>query len=205
VIGFDYAASQLAGVWRMAWNRDGWRDLLDRSVDGVFRSFWAAMFAAPFSLLGFFLLRRAADRMPDLPEMPLLQAPLLFGLGVEIIEYLANWGAALAVLILFTRSLGAGARISEVIIGFNWLHVFTAAIQSAPLAALELTGSRQLAGTLANASSVLIFALVWGVIRRSMGAPVAQSIGILVFLLLLGLLVSLLIEEAAGFVLQIAA
>lgn len=204
MIGFDYAASQLAGAWRMAWNRDGWRDMLDRSVDGVFRSLWAAVFAAPFSLLGFFLLRRAAERMPDLPEMPLLQATLIFGLSIEIIEYFANWGAALFALILFARALGVGARISEIIIGFNWLHVFTAAIQSAPLIALELTGGREFAGVLAIMSTLLIVALVWGVIRRGVGAPVAQSTGILVFLLLLGLVVSLLIEEAAHLVLQIA-
>lgn len=204
MIGFDYAASQLAGVWRMAWNRDGWRDELDRSVDGVFRSFWAAMFAAPFSLLSYYLLRNAAERLPNLPETPILQAPLLFGLSLEAIEYFVNWGAALVALILFARALGAGARISEIIIGFNWLHVFTAAIQSAPLIAFELTGARQLAGALAIASTVLILVLIWGVIRRGVGAPVAQSVGIVVFLMLLGLLVSLLIEEAASLVLQFA-
>lgn len=204
MIGFDYAASQLAGVWRMAWNRDGWRDELDRSVDGVFRSLWAAMFAAPFSLLGYILLRRAAERLPNLPETPLLRAPLLFGLSVETIEYFANWGAALVALILFARALGASARISEIIIGFNWLHVFTAAIRSAPLIAFELTGGRQLTGVIAIVSTVLIFALLWGVIRRGVGASVAQSTGIVIFLTLLGLLVSLLIEEAAALVLQVA-
>lgn len=204
MIGFEYAASQLAGVWRMAWNRDGWRDMLDRSVDGVFRSFWAAMFAAPFSLLSYFLLRRAIERLPDLPETPLSQAPLLYGLGVETIGYLANWGAALVALILFARALGASARISEIVIGFNWLHVFSAAIQSTPLIAFELTGLRQFAGVIGVAAGVLVFALVWGVIRRGVGAPVAQSIGIVVFLMLLNLLVSLLIEETAALVLQIA-
>lgn len=200
--GFDYAASQLAGVWGMAWNRDGWRAMLDRSVDGVFKSFWAMVFAAPFSLLGYFLLRQAASRLPGLPDAPLLHAPLAFGLGVEIIGYLVNWVAALVALVMIARALRAGERISEIIIGFNWLHVFIAVIQIAPLAAMGLGGGSGFAGGLAIASTAVIVALFWGYVRRAFGAPVFQSAGLVIFLTLLGLLTNVAVEGAANLFLQ---
>lgn len=202
MINFDYAASQMAAVWNMAWNRPGWQDALDRSVDGVFRSFWALALAAPFSLLGYFSLRRAALHIPELRETPLLQAPLPFSLTVEIIGYLVNWGAGLAALILFARALGAGARIADVIIGFNWLHVLIAIAQVIPQAVLGFAGRREIAGLLAIPSVVLVVALIWGYIRRSLGASLARSISILLFLILLGVFMSLLIEGIAGLLLQ---
>lgn len=202
MINFDYAASQMAAVWNMAWNRPGWQDALDRSVDGVFRSFWAVALAAPFSFLGYFSLRRAAERIPELRETPLLHTPLPFSLSVEIIGYVVSWGAELAALILLARALGAGARIADVIIGFNWLHVLTAIAQAIPWAVLGFAGQREIAGILSIPSAILVIALIWGYIRRSLGASLAQSIGILLFLILLGVFASLLIEGIASLLLQ---
>lgn len=200
MINFDYAASQMAAVWNMAWNRPGWQDALDRSVDGVFKSFWAAAFAAPFPLLGYFSLRRAALNIPELRDTPLFQAPPAFGLTVEIIGYLVNWGAGLAALILLARALGAGARIADVIIGFNWLHVLTAIAQAIPQAVLGFAGQREIAGILSIPSAVLVIALIWGYIRRSLGASLARSLGILLFLILLSVFTALLIEGLASLI-----
>ena len=65
MIRLDYAASQIGAVWKMGWNRPGWEETLDRTVDGVFKSFWAIFLAVPFSFLGFYSARRFAERTPE--------------------------------------------------------------------------------------------------------------------------------------------
>lgn len=200
--GIDYAASQTAATWNMAWNRSGWKDQMDRSVDGVFRSFWAIAFAAPFAFARYLLFREIAAETPDFPESPLLQAPFAFGLTAEMIGYAANWAAGLVTLILFARAINAGERAAELIIGFNWLHVLTELIQLPPLAAFSIAGGRQIGALLAVPATALTVFLLYGYIRRALGAPLAQSIAVLLFLGLLVLVLSVLIDGGARIILH---
>lgn len=198
----DYAASQLGAVWNMAWNRPGWRSMLDRSVDGVFKSFWAIVYTAPFPILSYVSFHRAIQQIPNIPDTPLLHAPMAVSLLVEFISYIVNWGAGLTALVMLARALGAGGRVADVIIGFNWLHVFTASIQSAPLIVAGLVGMREFAGLLAILSAILVFAFTWGIIRRSFDASGGRTFSVLALLIVIGVLTNLVVEGGASLLIQ---
>ena len=195
---FDYAARQLAGVWKMAWNRPDWRETLDRSVNGVFLSFWAAAFAAPLAFLGYFSMRRAAGRMTDFPETTLMDSPAWYALAAEMVGYATDWAVSLITLLFAARTLKAEKRVGDVVIGFNWLQVFIAASQAAPLALLGLTGSAEFAGLIFIPATVLIIALFWGYLRRSLEAGPGAVIALILLLTLIGIVVNSVVSAAAA-------
>jgi hypothetical protein len=195
VISFDYASRQLAGVWRMAWNQPDWTTTIDRSVDGVFRSFWAIAFAAPVALAGSFCVRRAAAHIPELAQSALLTVPLGASVMIEMIAYVAGWFAGLATLIFAVRSIGAAKRVGDVIIGYNWLQVFAAAAQLAPLAILSLTRRSEVAALFALPALVIVIALYWGMLRRSSDGGRAAVLGMFVLLAIVTFLTSSIIAS----------
>jgi len=197
VIDFDYAARQLAGVWKMAWNRPDWTMSLDRSVDGVFRSFWAVALAAPFALAEFVSLRRILSRDRDNPIPQLVEAPLGYAVAVEAVAYLLGWSAGLAALVMAARALGASRRAGDAIIGFNWVQVMTAAAQAAMLALAVIAGDSDASILFRLPIAVFAIALIWGVLRRSLGAGVAATIAVFLMIVVVGGVARLAIELAA--------
>lgn len=193
----DYAARQLAGVWKMIWNNPGWEGALDRSIDGVFKSFWALFYATPFAILAFLAIRRAAERTTDFPETPFLEASPMFALAVQAVGYLADWFASLAALVFTARAAGAGRRAADIIVGFNWLQVFIAIAQAAPFAALAVLGGGA-ASILFLPATAFVIALYWGFIRRSTGLGAGPTIGLIIMLTLIGLVVSGLVGAIAA-------
>lgn len=202
MISPDYAASQMTAVWRMVWNRPGWQNTLDRSVDGVFNSFWAIVFAAPFSLLGFLSVRRFAAQAASETEAALAATPFVFSLIVHAVAFLIDWGAGLAVLILAVRALAASARAADVIIGFNWIQVFINIAMSLPFATLGLSGERNVATLLFLPATMFVLAVMWGFLRRSLSARPAAAIALMLLLTLVGVLTNVIVGGIAGLFLQ---
>lgn len=196
----DYAARQIGGVWKMAWNLPGWEGALDRSVDGVFRSFWAALIAAPFVVLGFVSVRRAAARAPDFPDAPILAAPVFVATAIEVAAFAVDWGASLAALIVAARLLKAERHAADAIIGYNWLQVPTTAAQALPLAASSL--GREIAGLLFLPVLAFVVALYWGMLRRSLRIGPAAAAGLILLLTIVGLVANALVSTAGLALLQ---
>ena len=202
MIRLDYAASQIGAVWKMGWNRPGWEETLDRTVDGVFKSFWAIFLAVPFSFLGFYSARRFAERTPDATESLLAHAPFALVLGIHSVAFLADWGVQLAALIFCARALSIGWRITDVIVGFNWLQLIITMVQSAPYAVLGVTGALDSAKPLFLVTSIFVLAFLWGYLRRSFAARISPTIGLMVVVLLVGLLTNLIIGGLASMMLR---
>jgi hypothetical protein len=198
VISADYASRQLSGVWKMAWNRPDWATALDRSVDGVFSSFWAMAFATPIALLGFFSARRAAERLPNLPPSAILETPLTVSVLIELSAYLVDWAVGLAALILCARAMNVANRLGDLIIGYNWLQVFAIVGQTIPLLALSLTGRTEIAAMLYLPALALIIALYVGMLRRGSNAGVGVVIAMFALLAITGFLANSAIT-ALGF------
>ena len=193
----DYAARHLGGVWKMAWNAPGWEDSLDRSVDGVFKSFWAAALTAPIAIAGFISGERAASRIPDLAGPGGAETPLGLSIAAEAVAFIAVWSVQLAALVLSARAAGRTRRIADIIIGFNWMQVYVSLAQSAPFIVLGLTLKREFAGFVALPALAFIVALYWGVLRRSLGVGAASTLAVFALLLLLELVTTSLISAGA--------
>lgn len=201
-MNLDYAAGQIAAAFKMAFNRPGWSDALDHSVDGVFRSFYAIIFTAPFAILGFFFLRRAASRTPEFPAAQLLEAPIGFALAFQMTGFLVDWAASLAALVVAARYVGASKSAANLIAGFNWTQVIVAVTQTAPIAALSLPGGRQFASLLFLPATAFVIALYWGILRRGLNTGVVSTILMIVVLTLIGLIASSVIGSIAAAVLH---
>lgn len=195
MINADYALKQLSGVWKMAWNAPGWEASLDRSLDGVFRSFWSIAIAAPIAFVGFFSARRAAERMPNIPTSPILETPFAVSMLIEMAAYFADWMIGLAALIFVARALGVARHAGDLVIGYNWLQVFVAIGQTLPFIALGLTLRGELALTLALPAMALIIALYWGVLRRGSSGTIGVVIAMLALLVLIGFVASSVITS----------
>lgn len=189
MIGFDRAAAQIGAAWGMAWNRPDWRDGLDRSVDGVFASFSAILFAAPFYVVSYAAIRRAAAGSQKPISDPILEAPAAIGVPAQLVGVLADWAASIVILIFAARIIGAEKRASELIAGYNWIQVPIAAVQAVPLVVLGLAGGQRYAGAFYLPAVALVIALLWGVLRRALATGVAATAGVIILLTLAGLLV----------------
>lgn len=189
MIGLDQAARQIAAAWNLALNRPNWTRDLDRSVDGVFRSFWAFAFAAPLHVIGFYAARRAARALPELAAEPLADAAFAAALPAQMVGFFADWCVSLAALLLIARATGAARRAADIVAGYNWLQVPIAAIQVAPLIAMSLTNQPQLAGLLFVPALAAVVALFWGFLRRTLATDAGSTIGVIILLTLIGLIV----------------
>jgi len=204
MISFEYAAVQLVAVWRMAINNPGWRDSLDRSVDGVFRSFFAILFAAPFTIFSYLALQRAAGNLPDIPATPMLEAPLPFFIFWEATAYLLDWAVSLGVIVLVAKAVNAERNVAQTIIAFNWTQVLTAAAQAAPFAAMTLTTNAAIVGTVALPALVFSIFVYWGVLRRGLDVSAGVVIALIGAFAIVGIIVSSIVSQVALLFLRFA-
>ena len=212
MITFNYAAQQLTSIWRLAFTfsdqsygepkNEDWRNSLDRSVDGVFKSLWAILFAAPFALLTFIALRRAANNIDEIETTPLLEAPLGLMLGVEFLSYVVDWGISIALIIFIARTLNITKTITDTIITYNWAQVYAAGFQSIPIAMMGLMGTSAIAGLLAIPILIVVLIIFWNVFRQAMGLNAGMTIAMIVLLTLVNVIVNSLIAGTANIMLQ---
>lgn len=194
---FDYASRQIVASSMMAFARQGWEERLDRSVDGVFRSFQAILIAAPIALVGHFALRRAAARIPDLQASVLLEAPYAYAVSVELVGYIVDWAASLALLIFAARALGASRRVGDLVVAFNWTQIPIALAQTSWLVLLGWAGSGSITAIAMFPAIAVIIALRWGVIRRGAGANAGAATGLIALLMLTGVISGAIVSGVA--------
>lgn len=188
MINLQYAASQIEAVWNMARGRPGWTEQLDRSVDGVFQSFAAMIYAAPFLAANAAAARVAARATPALDSEPIFTAPVSAFLLIQIFGSYVDWCATLFFLGLLARAVGASRRAAELIAGFNWLQVPLAGLQSLPAAAILWQGASGFGALLTLPVVVIAIALLWGYLRRALQLEPAWTLPVIILLTLIGLI-----------------
>jgi hypothetical protein len=171
----------LNGAWRLAWlDRSGMR-YFNLTVEGFWRSFFAAVLVAP----GYALL--VAQKLLGRSE----EFSAVWALVVEITAYVVIWAAFPAVAVVLTQLLGLARNYSALIIAVNWAAViqiaaFLVAVGLAfvvpPLGSLLLT----------LATGAILF-YQWFVIRTAL----ETTGGLALVLVLVDLLVNLAINLSA--------
>lgn len=192
MILFDHAARQIAGAWKMAMDADDWRASLDRSLDGVFQSLSAVLFAAPLIALRTLSARQAAIRISDDPDPFYAAAPLAGLIAGDLVAFSLDWAASLTLLVLLARASGAGRQAADIIVGYNWIQPIVVALQLPAVALMAATASRTLGGLVGLPALAIILTLIWGVVRRGLGAQIGPSAAVVVLLVLVGAVIDLL-------------
>ena len=203
MVDFEYASRNINGVLRMAFGKEDWREYVDRSVDGVFKSFWAIPLTAPFSLLAFVSARRAAENSPDIASSVLTTTPLGVLITAEFVGFFLDWALSIGAIIFIARTLNAGSRIADAIIGFNWTQLIAAAIISIPVFVFGLTNDTNVFSLLYLPAVIVAIVLLWRVMRSCLPLSIGMTIALLATLMLIGIIANATVSTAAIFIFQL--
>jgi hypothetical protein len=159
----------------------------DLSITGFWRSFFAIVLASPAYL---FLL---ADQYAATEV-----GTHIFGVvAIEAFAYVIGWCAFPVAAIFLTRLLGLGARYVPLVVAINWCGV----LQLLLLAAAVLIGGLAppaVRGMLGLVALIAVLTFQWFVIRTALETTSGTAAGLLV----VDLLLSLLVHEGSGALIQ---
>lgn len=173
--------SALYGAYRLAFFDPSGMGYFNLTIEGFWRSFFAAVLVAP----GYVLLM--ALRAP--PGENLDPGALVL---VETIAYAIAWCAFPVAAILLTRLLGLGRNYVALVIAINW----TAVLQTAGFVLVVLLGTiapGAFGGWLVLLATGAILAYQWFVIRTAL----QTTSGVALMLLLVDLLLTSAVNMAA--------
>jgi hypothetical protein len=176
--------SALYGAYRLAWFDISGMTFFNLTVDGFWRSFFAAVLVAPAYavLVGL--------------RIPVEDVNIALVLVTESIGYVLAWCAFPIVALVLTRLLGLDRNYVALIVAHNW----SAVLQMAAFVAVILLGGILPAavGTLLVAATTLaILVYQWFVIRTAL----RTSGGVALMLLLVDLVITSIISAGADRVL----
>ena len=181
----------LTGLWLLFRQDPKGLSHLDFSDRGALRSFWAALFALPTTLLTFLWWRGLY--LKSMPEGADVGPLFFFRLGlVEI----ANWIVPLVLVGLVCWMVGIGARFLSIVVIANWLTLPIAYAYSVILLIMMLVPG--LTGLAVLLSYVLAFALIMAlfrILRMVLGDHVLTIATVTMVLLVPGMILSEALER----------
>lgn len=168
----------LFGAWRLAHLDPRGMDYFDRTLDGFWRSFWAAAVMAPAYALIVGL---------RLIERPTTSGSLRIA-AIEIIGYAIGWTAFPLAAWYLLQALGKQDRYLGYIVAYNWANVLQICIYL-PITALNASGGMPEAvmSILALAATVAVLYYQYFIARTALQVDMPIAAGIVFMDLLLGI------------------
>ncbi len=159
---FAEVARAIYGAWRFAHLDREAIQWFDRSVDGAFRSFWAAALAVPVDLILLLLRVDGADWERS-------------GVGriliVEGIGYVIDWTAFPLAVFGLCRVIGRETRFLDFLVAYNWSQILQRAWWLAVAAVLATEVLPEAAGqVLTLLAIILVLAYEWYIARVTLDA-----------------------------------
>jgi hypothetical protein len=179
----------LYGTFLMARRHPDAPAMFDRSVDGFWRSLFAAVVALPANML---ITARTVLNEPD----------VVYGVhdGVrDVMIYAIIWLAFPVIMIYVATALGRRDKLLDYLVPYNWASVPVGYL----FAAVSLIG---FTGVLTPGVEAITFVIVYGaavlffqeIARRQLAITGAMAIGIVVFDFLFSIVVMTMLESFAG-------
>ncbi len=198
MISLDYSIQQIAGVWAMATSQEAWEDRLDRTLDGVFKSFWVLIPSIFISLIYFWLFIYSQDFLSEEVTNIIPRQSLFPGLVIEPISMLIQWSAGLGLLVLVARNMKLGANATDLVIGYNWLLIIQQMMSLIPIIGFIVTQNMAALSLLSVSTLFLSLYLTWGVLHQ--GLPQLDAsfrAGIIVAFLFIYLITNAILNSIA--------
>jgi hypothetical protein len=189
----------LFGAWRLARFDPVGLQYFDRSREGFWRSFWAAVIAAPGYAILIYL--RLAERLSvDAPaamgvaQPPITAGPLRLAL-IEGIAYVVGWVAFPLTAWYLVSALGRAERYFGYIVAYNWASLV-------PVGAYLLMGLIGALGVLPDLIEMVLSLAVTGYIlvylhyiaRTALGIEALPAAGLVFIDVLIAILLSSVVE-----------
>lgn len=168
------------GAWRLFRLDRGGMTYFDDSVEGFWKSFFAAVLMAPAYVL---VLALHLSKLT-------LAAGLFRIVVVQLLAYVINWTAFPVVAYQITQNMGRGNRYRAYIVAFNWAKIIQIGFEVSVL--LLITSGllpESLNGLLNAVLIVVVLGYEWFVTRTALDVSGLQAIGLVVLNFLLGILI----------------
>ena len=188
-----YIGSQFRAVIAMAQNNPLWRERIDASTDGFYRSLWAILLGLPVAALILYLSLQLILELPDFAADMTLALPLPLLMIVQMMTVAAVRIAIVGLLMVLARSLNRERSVSPLVVAYNWAELMIQLLLAASLTIILLTPSPAGFAGLLLGVTIFMFYIRWGVLRRALDLNIVQTISILVMLALVSFLVSVVV------------
>ena len=166
-----YIKSHLRGILAMAFDHEGWEDYLDRTVDGVFRSFWVLVPGFFIALVTSTILGPAIEEI-RVSQGADAQEPASLSLIASYIflflRYVLDWFLVLGFLVIIARKLRTKISGVDLVIGYNWVQLMITLLAIIPSLVYVVSRSADTAILVMFPVLILTAVLMWGILRRSM-------------------------------------
>ena len=174
----------LEGAWRLFRNRRDGLDLLDRSLDGFWRSFWALLLVLPIDAISLLALSRIAVQ-PPLGEALLARVPTLA----------IDWVLFPILLALIAKPLGVTKTYVSYVVARNWAAPISWIIVTIPIV---LQGAGFIDDQVAVVATIVALMVSvrynYLILRIALGVTMEVAIALVV----VDMVMSFLIVAAAG-------
>lgn len=161
-------------------------DCFDFTVEGFWKSFFAAVVGLPF-----FLVLVLHELFVIGPESP------LSALAARLVSYALDWPVFALAAALLVRLVGLGQRYVPLVVMVNWATVPQLAVMAATVVLVLLLPASLAPFLLVVALTTVLF-YRWTVMRRALGGLGGTAFGFLVVDVLLGILTERLIAALFG-------
>lgn len=172
--------SSLEGAFRLARFDPAGMGGFNLTVEGFWRSFFAALIALP----GYVILVSDTYSAGGMP------ADLGLVVFVEALAYCANWLAFPLIAALLTRLLGLGSRYVPLIVATNWSTVIQVTLLVGALLVATFAPF-DIRTPLLTIALVLVLVYQWFVIRTALQAGGGIALGLVVIDLIVSRLINL--------------
>ncbi len=177
----EEAATGIYGAWRLACHDRGGMRCFDTSLDGFWKSFYAALFAAP----GFVFLKLLS--LSGLGA----EFPLFRFLALQSVIYFISWFAFPLVVIYVTDALDRWERYFDFIVAFNWSNVLQMAllvVVTILVTAGVLPGALGMLATLVATLAIIYYE--WFIAVTALQITGGQAAGVVAVDIVIGILLN---------------
>ncbi len=159
----------LYGAWRLARLDPAGMNHFDRSLEGFWKSFFAAVLAAPAQILIFLL---------QLRELEISAGPLRV-VVVQSLIYVISWLAFPLVMYYLTQSLDRAKSYRGFIVAYNWAHLIQLLLVVPAVLLIAGDGlPGPIAGLLHIGGLAAVLGYVWFIARTAQALPGLGAAGV---------------------------
>lgn len=176
-------AHGVSGAWRLMWGDGGGLFMLDRTLEGFWRSFRVALLIAPLHVLGSMIVYERTETVASGSLIIL----------VEALRYIIDWTAFPVVLLEIARRAGWSARYLGAVVAMNWANVPVVILGTMRLAIGEVVPT-----WLGGALGLILMALFVYWLTRLLRETLSVGVGQAIALSLLNLWISITLEIVVG-------
>lgn len=183
MLSYAEIARSLQGAWLLAKGDPRGLDLFDLSLEGFWRSFAAALLAAPAYAL-VLLEQYAATGWPQ--HVP-------GTIAAELVAYVCGWIAFPIAAIFLTRILQLTQRYVPLVVAGNWSSALQIGFYTV-IVVTSLVLPREMRSVLLLTATIAVLAYQWFVIRTALGTGGGIAFGLVVIDVLLSMTVSRVVD-----------